>query len=182
MNTAFSIFLCLSISSLLLLSGCGDDGTSSVSAINPASDPSLSDSGESTLKKVYSINLDTNGNALRGYDAVEYFRDQKSMKGSPNHVHHWKDAKWQFASEENKVAFAADPGKYAPSNGGYCTFGVALGKKFDGDPEIWKIEQDQLYIFLNNEVREKFYLDLNNNLKKVNENWQSIRDKPPDEL
>lgn len=102
--------------------------------------------------------------------------------GSSEHTYVWKDAKWQFVSEENKNAFAADPEKYAPSNGGYCTFGVVIGKKFDGNPEVWSIQQDQLYIFLNDEVKEKFSLDLDNNLKKVSENWPNIRDKSPEEL
>ena len=32
------------------------------------------------------------------------------------------------------MRFKADPAKYEPAFGGFCAYGTALGKKFDGDP------------------------------------------------
>ena len=31
-------------------------------------------------------------------------------------------------------AFKQDPDRYVPQYGGFCAFGVSVGKKFDGDP------------------------------------------------
>jgi hypothetical protein len=70
----------------------------------------------------------------------------------------------------------------APSNGGYCTFGIVLKKKFDGDPQVWAIEDDQLYIFLHKEVRGKFLQDKKGNLQKVGSNWPYVQGKDAAEL
>ena len=43
----------------------------------------------------------------------------------------------QFSSDENLALFRANPEQYAPRIGGYCTFGIVLQKKFDGDPQCW---------------------------------------------
>ena len=36
-------------------------------------------------------------------------------------------------------AFKADPERYAPQYGGFCAYGVAVGKKFDIDPSSWRM-------------------------------------------
>ena len=72
--------------------------------------------------------------------------------------------------------------KYAPKNGGYCTFGVVLKKKFDGDPNVWHVKDDSLYVFLNDEVKKKFLADEKGNLEKVTANWPEIKDTPKEEL
>ena len=87
-----------------------------------------------------------------------------------------------WPSKEAALAFMSDPEKYAPANGGYCTFGVVLAKKFDGDPEVWSVHDDRLHVFLNQEVKEKFLQDEPGNLVRVAENWPIIRDKSPEEL
>ena len=56
---------------------------------------------------------------------------------------------WWFENAKNRDAFASEPEKYAPAVGDYCTFGIVLGKKLVGDPQIWLRENEQLYVFLN---------------------------------
>jgi hypothetical protein len=34
-----------------------------------------------------------------------------------------------------------------------CAYGVALGKKFDGDPRYWKIVDGKLYLNLNGDIQ-----------------------------
>jgi YHS domain-containing protein len=41
------------------------------------------------------------------------------VKGSNAFSHRWNDAKWYFASAENRDLFAADPERFAPQYGGY---------------------------------------------------------------
>ena len=130
----------------------------------------------------YALNLNESGHALRGFDAVEYRINGNAVEGKSEYQHDWSGAKWTFNSEDNRKLFIENPESYVPANGGFCTFGVVLSKKFDGDPSVWSVQNDKLYVFLNEEVKEKFFQDLDNNLAKVDDNWKLIRDKSPKEL
>jgi len=130
----------------------------------------------------FEINLDEQGLALRGYDPVAYFTDGKAVEGKKEFNSSWNNVGWHFVNEENRDKFEQDPEKYAPANGGYCTFGVVLGKKFDGDPQVWSMLKDRLYVFLNEEVKEKFLQDTTGNLEKIGKNWPKIKSKAPEDL
>ncbi|MEM9165300.1 MAG: YHS domain-containing (seleno)protein [Cyanobacteria bacterium P01_F01_bin.4] len=130
----------------------------------------------------YRINRDEQGHALQGYDPVSYFTDGEAIPGDEQYSLSWQDTDWLFATADNRDRFAQAPEQYAPKNGGYCTFGVVLRKKLDGDPEVWSIINDHLYIFLNEEVRDKFLKSESGNLAKVVKNWPQIQDKSPEEL
>ncbi len=127
------------------------------------------------------INVDEQGRALRGFDPLAY-REGQPVEGKPEHTFEWNGAKWQFASAQNMKTFSESPDEHAPANGGYCTFGVVLGKKFDGDPNVWLTKDDVTYVFLNEEVKAKFLEDEAGNLSKVKENWPKIKDRSADEL
>lgn len=47
--------------------------------------------------------------ALRGYDPVAYFTDQRPVKGSPAHQAECKGSKFHFASKAMRDAFVAAP-------------------------------------------------------------------------
>ena len=59
------------------------------------------------------------GVAIKGYDTVAYHTEGRAVKGQREYAHKWNDAKWYFASAENRDLFAADPERYAPQYGGY---------------------------------------------------------------
>ena len=59
---------------------------------------------------------------------------------------------------------------------------MVLKKKFDGDPNVWHVKDDSLYVFLNDEVKQKFLADEKGNLEKVTANWPEIKDTPKEEL
>lgn len=60
--------------------------------------------------------------------------------------------------------------------GGYCAFGVALGKKLDGDPLAFRVEAGKLYLNVNPEILAKWQEDIPGNLKKSEANWPKIKD------
>jgi YHS domain-containing protein len=134
------------------------------------------------MNDIIALNLDEEGRALNGYDAVAYVSNQNAVEGDKKYSHHWNEAEWYFRSVENKIRFIKEPEKYAPANGGYCTFGVMMGKKFDGDPESWLIHNDKLYVFLNNDIKEKFMQDTDVNLMEAKNNWPDIKNKTVAEL
>lgn len=132
--------------------------------------------------KAVEINVDEQGRALHGYDPVAYAIEGKAVAGNAMFRYTWRQAEWWFTSAESRDAFVVEPEKYAPAVGGYCTFGIVLGKKLDGDPKIWLREKEQLYVFLNSEVKAKFLQDQMGNLTKVQSNWPQIKSRSPEEL
>lgn len=114
--------------------------------------------------------------ALRGYDPVSYFTAGKPTLGSTQHMATHNGAAYQFTSAENKKKFEAAPDKFAPQYGGFCAFGVALGKKSDGDPLAWKIVDGKLYLNYNADIQSKWNEDVAANLKKSEAGWPAIKD------
>jgi hypothetical protein len=88
------------------------------------------------------------GVAINGYDTVAYFTEGKAMKGSEEFAYDWVGTPWHFANAKHRDMFAADPARYAPQYGGYCTLGVGLdGHAAENiDPErAWRIIDGKLY-------------------------------------
>ncbi len=119
---------------------------------------------------------------LSGYDPVAYFTDGKSMKGSGFHTAVYEGVTYAFASEEHLKQFQADPPKFLPAYGGYCAYGLAVGKKFVADPEVWRIVHGRLYLNLDKNIQGKWEKDIDGYLKKADENWTRIRDRAPSDL
>lgn len=119
---------------------------------------------------------------ISGYDPVAYFTNGKPMRGSGYHVAEHRGVTYAFATKEHKEMFEANPGKYVPAYGGYCAYGVAVGKKFVSDPEAWKIVQGKLYLNLDRDIQSKWAKDIPGYLKKSEANWEEIKDKASSDL
>ena len=125
------------------------------------------------------VNKDAAGRALRGYDAVAYFREGRASEGRTEFTHTWNGAHWLFESAEHRDAFAREPGAYAPQYGGYCSYAVAHGYTADADPQAWKIVNGKLYLNYNVEVRKLWEQDIPGFLQKSEQNWpQFLKHKP----
>jgi len=127
-----------------------------------------------------SFNLDANGNALGGYDAVAYFAVNNAVKDNPKYEYVWKGAKWFFASEENMKKFQTDPEAYTPQYGGYCSYALSEGYTANGDPEAWKVVDGKLYLNYSPKVKEKWEQDQDTRIDKGNQNWQGFKTKKPE--
>lgn len=128
------------------------------------------------------VNVDERGRGLHGYDSVAYQVAGEPVLGVAANRFDWGGATWLFANADNMKKFRGDPERYAPHNGGFCTFGVVIGKKFDVDPLVWHVEDEKLYVFLDAEVKDKFLQDGAGNFEKVSANWSAIKDKKPEDL
>lgn len=127
----------------------------------------------------YDTNKTITGLALRGYDPVAYFTENKPVPGDFSITAVYNDATYRFASEEHKKMFEADPEKYLPQYGGFCAYGLANGVKVDGDPGLWKIVEDKLYLNLSPAVVELWNKDIPARIKQANDQWPSLKDAQP---
>lgn len=88
-----------------------------------------------------------NSIAIKGYDTVAYFTQNKAVKGDKIFRVKWHDAYWHFSSQENKELFEADPDKYAPQYGGWCAVAMSdEGNTSPIDPEAFDIYEGKLYL------------------------------------
>ncbi|WP_291730115.1 YHS domain-containing (seleno)protein [Leisingera sp. F5] len=136
----------------------------------------------SALAAGVEINASSTGLAMQGYDPVAYFTDGAPSKGSYKITSIYNDATYRFASEEHKTAFEKNPEAYLPAYGGYCAFGTAMGFKFDGDPNHWKIVDNTLYLNLSQDIQERWEGDIPGFVQNANANWTDIAEKDPAEL
>lgn len=122
------------------------------------------------------------GLAVHGYDVVAFFTGGKAAIGSDAYAVAHAGGTYRFTSQAHLDAFNADPAKYQPAYGGFCAYGTALGKKFDGDPRYWKIVGGRLYLNLNGNIQAEWSKDIPGNLAKADTNWGRIHGTPVDRL
>lgn len=85
--------------------------------------------------------------AIKGYDPVGYFTAGAPTRGRPDIDLVWDERRYQFASEENRARFKADPVRYAPQFSDYCAMALSKGEIVEANPENWTIVDGKLYIF-----------------------------------
>jgi YHS domain-containing protein len=123
------------------------------------------------------------GAAIAGYDAVAYHTVGQPTMGSNQFTAEYQGATWHFASAANRDLFAANPAKYAPAYGGWCSAGASKGKKVATKAEFWKIVDGQLYLNSSDVAHTKLFLaDTPNVIRKGESNWKVIYATSADKL
>ncbi len=117
------------------------------------------------------------GIAIRGYDPVAYFKQNKPVKGIETIAYDWNGVKWLFYSDENKEEFKANPEKFAPQFGGYCAYGLSENHKSPTDPDAFTIVDGKLYLNYSLKVKELWNKDIPGRIKKANELWPALKSK-----
>lgn len=112
--------------------------------------------------------------AIKGYDPVAYFTEEKPVMGKTEFAYTWKDAKWYFSSVENLKKFKENPESYAPQYGGYCAYGVAQGYAVKIEPEAWEIVEGKLYLNYNLKVQNDWQLKKKEYISTANRNWPTV--------
>jgi hypothetical protein len=84
-------------------------------------------------------------------------------------------AVWRFRNSGNLSAFAADPDVYMPRFGGYDPIGVGRGVATAGDPRIWVIAGERLYLFQSIENKAEFSADGERAAAAADEAWPSVQ-------
>jgi len=123
-------------------------------------------------------NLDRSGLALQGYDPVAYFTAGRAERGKAAFSATFEGATYHFASEARREAFLLEPRLYVPSYDGYCAYGVAVGKKFAGDPEVFVLVEGKLYLQLDRATQTLWKSDLEKNIAIADRTWPVIEKIP----
>jgi hypothetical protein len=115
---------------------------------------------------------------LKGHDPVAYFTEGRPVKGLPQFTHDWDGDRYQFASAANRDKFIADPDRYAPQFGGYCTGSMSRNVVNEMHPEAWIISDGKLYVFGQPKFRELALKDpqwLASRVPLATVNWKERR-------
>ena len=135
----------------------------------------LSIAAPSIAESKSEINKNWRGIAIKGYDPVAFHTQGEPARGSKDYELEWMDAKWRFASAENRDLFKTNPGKYAPKYGGYCAWAVSEGYTAGVDPEnAWDIVDGRLYLNYNVEIKQKWEKDIPGHIKRADANWPAV--------
>ena len=111
---------------------------------------------------------------LPGVDPVAFIEIDNRVEGNAEYTAVHDGVAYYFASNANMKKFKKSPAKYIPQNGGFCTFGVSVGKKFDGDPQFASVVNGKLYVFLNEEIFQMYQKDQAGTIAKAEKQWAKI--------
>jgi YHS domain-containing protein len=115
--------------------------------------------------------------AIKGYDPVAYFTEDRAVKGSENFSHTWLGADWNFSSEKHKKLFSENPVQYAPQYGGHCSDGISYGVTTTNiDPEAWRIIDGKLYLNYDQGAAVEIE-EIDGQIAKAEDNWPEIRER-----
>jgi len=112
--------------------------------------------------------------ALKGYDVVAYFVDDRATMGVLAHQQVWDERRYRFATAGHEAAFARDPEHYLPQFAGFCATGISLGVHVVADPRLWKIVDGKLYVFASADARDMVDKDPEILRRAVRE-WEASR-------
>lgn len=125
-------------------------------------------------KRIYTGFL--SNKAVGGYDSVAYFSDSKAVKGISNFSTEYQGATWYFSNQKNLNKFLSAPEKFAPQYGGYCAWAVSQGNTAKGDPLIWTVHKEKLYLNYNKSINQKWLKDKEFLIIQANKNWPGVID------
>jgi hypothetical protein len=114
------------------------------------------------------------GLAIDGYDPVAFFTDGKPLAGNADLELHYGGAVWRFRNVGNREAFAGRPDIYMPQFGGYDPIGVAHGVAVPGNPNLWQISGQRLFLFYDQARLQKFTADPDQALAEAERNWPAV--------
>ena len=108
--------------------------------------------------------------AIKGYDPVAYFTQQRATPGLAEFEYQWDEHRWQFSSAKHRDLFKADPVRYAPQFANFCAVALARGEVREANPEYWLISDGKLYLFGKSVGPDVFRKDLKAQRERADQN------------
>ncbi|GAB5378454.1 MAG: hypothetical protein AcusKO_49160 [Acuticoccus sp.] len=135
--------------------------------------------------------INATGYANSGYDVVAYFDMEQAPVGQPQpaavpgntaYTAEYNGATFAFANAANLARFEADPARYAPQYDGHCAYGVTKGGKVPGNPNLWRIVDDKLFLNITPNVVGFWEEDIGGNIGVAEGNWPGIEGQPSSDM
>jgi hypothetical protein len=114
------------------------------------------------------------GLAIGGYDPVAFFTDGRPVLGTGDFELRQAGVVWRFSNTGNRDAFAQRPDIYMPQYGGYDPVSVARGVAVPGDPQVWAIVGERLFLFYSGTQRKKFLADSARFIATSQRRWPEV--------
>ena len=127
--------------------------------------------------------VDQTGYAVSGYDVVAYrsldqapvgAEQPQAVAGRADITADYNGATFAFATEANREAFLSNPEYYVPQYDGHCAYGVSKGGKVPGNPHLWRIVDDKLFLNITKNVVGFWEEDIPGNITLAEGNWPGI--------
>lgn len=128
------------------------------------------------------LTLTGNPLGLHGVDPVSMFQADAPTIGEAMYTTEHDGVDYYFASADAQQRFEGTPQDYLPQFGGFCAFGVYVGKKLDGDVRYADIVDGKLYLFVNAGIFEKYLEDKKAVIAGANAKWPEIVNAPVSSL
>ena len=116
------------------------------------------------------------GLAIEGFDPVAYFTDSLAVQGQAAFEVAASGAVWRFRNEGNRASFVAHPEIYGPQFGGYDPVDLGRGVTYAGNPRIWLVKGQRLYLFGREDNRDAFDADPARFLRDARARWPALQE------
>ncbi len=123
------------------------------------------------------VNLGADNVAVSGYDLLSYFEAQ-AEPGNTKFSSHYRGATYLFSTAAHLESFESDPQRFLPAYGGYCAYGITMGKQLSIDPEVYDIVAGRLYLLLNRATKKIWQHDKNRNISTADQLWLTTGTSP----
>jgi len=112
--------------------------------------------------------------AVGGNDVTTYFEDNGPLPGKKEYAVSYQGAKWLFASEKNKEKFEKNPERYIPAYGGYCVWAISNNRLVPGEPHLWYIYENKLYLLCSEDALSNWLEDPVFHNQRADKNWPEL--------
>jgi hypothetical protein len=118
------------------------------------------------------------GVGIAGHDPVAYFTETRAVAGRADVTAEHQGVRYRFASDANRAAFLADPGRYLPQYDGYCAYGMARGYKAVVDPAAFTVASGKLYLNYNRSIASVWQGNRAREIQRADANWPKVMASP----
>ena len=122
--------------------------------------------------------VDAKNIGVGGYDPLSYFQGSVPAVGNARYSSRIDGITYRFASQANLKKFKANPTKYLPQFGGWCSMTLAMGRATTPKYDNFVVTEGKLYLFertLSVNGRELWLKDPKANEKIASANYDSYR-------
>jgi len=118
--------------------------------------------------------------AIQGYDPVAYFPEggAGATTGDEHITAEYEGVVYRFASAAHREQFLANPARYEPAHGGWCSYAMLEGDKVQVDPKSFIVKDGRLFLFYKGflgDTRAKWLkADHATEAKTADANWKKI--------